>query len=191
MHAGFVESFFLIFAGAAVLAAAALYTRQPLLVAYIALGGIAGPNGLGWVNDASMVRRSPRSGSSSCCSSLASTCSRPNCATWSAPTVVTAARQLADLLRGIGRRHARVRLLVDRRHGGRHRVHVLEHHRRLEALADHGPAPSPHRRNRRQPVADPGPHRDSRVDHSVRTRHVGDRCGRQRHRGVRRAAVAR
>ena len=55
MHAGFVESFFLIFAGAAVLAAAALYTRQPLLVAYIAVGGIAGPNGLGWVNDASMV----------------------------------------------------------------------------------------------------------------------------------------
>ncbi len=55
MHAGIVESFFLIFAGAAVLAAAALYTRQPLLVAYIAVGGIAGPHGLGWVNDASMV----------------------------------------------------------------------------------------------------------------------------------------
>ena len=55
MHAGFVESFFLIFAGAAVLAAVALYTRQPVLVAYIAVGGIAGPNGFGWVNDASMV----------------------------------------------------------------------------------------------------------------------------------------
>jgi Kef-type K+ transport system membrane component KefB len=55
MHAGIVESFFLIFAGAAVLAAAALYTRQPLLVAYIAVGGITGPHGLGWVNDASMV----------------------------------------------------------------------------------------------------------------------------------------
>jgi Kef-type K+ transport system membrane component KefB len=55
MHAGIVESFFLIFVGAAVLAAAALYTRQPLLVAYIAVGGIAGPHGLGWVNDASMV----------------------------------------------------------------------------------------------------------------------------------------
>ncbi|MGH2549777.1 MAG: cation:proton antiporter, partial [Thermomicrobiales bacterium] len=55
MHVGIVESFFLIFAGAAVLAAAALYTRQPLLVAYIAVGGIAGPHGLGWVNDASMV----------------------------------------------------------------------------------------------------------------------------------------
>lgn len=55
MHAGIIESFFLIFVGAAVFAAAALYTRQPLLVAYIAVGGVAGPHGLGWVNDASMV----------------------------------------------------------------------------------------------------------------------------------------
>ncbi len=55
MHVGIVESFFLIFVGAAVLAAVALYTRQPLLVAYIVVGGIAGPHGLGWVNDASMV----------------------------------------------------------------------------------------------------------------------------------------
>ena len=55
MHAGIVESFFLIFAGAAVLAAVALYTRQPLLVAYIAVGGIAGPHGLGWISDSSMV----------------------------------------------------------------------------------------------------------------------------------------
>jgi Kef-type K+ transport system membrane component KefB len=55
MHVGIVESFFLIFAGAAVLAAAALYTRQPLLVAYIAVGGIAGPHGLGWISDSSMV----------------------------------------------------------------------------------------------------------------------------------------
>ncbi|HEY6599953.1 MAG TPA: cation:proton antiporter, partial [Pseudomonadales bacterium] len=55
MHAGIVESFFLIFAGAAVLAAAALYTRQPLLIAYIAVGGIAGPHGLAWVDDSKMV----------------------------------------------------------------------------------------------------------------------------------------
>lgn len=55
MHAGIVESFFLIFAGAAVLAALALYTRQPLLVAYIAVGGIAGPHGLGWINDSALV----------------------------------------------------------------------------------------------------------------------------------------
>ena len=55
MHAGIVESFFLIFAGAAVFAAAALYTRQPLLVAYIVVGGIAGPHGFGWISDSSMV----------------------------------------------------------------------------------------------------------------------------------------
>jgi Kef-type K+ transport system membrane component KefB len=55
MHTGIVESFFLIFAGAAVLAALALYTRQPLLVAYIAVGGIAGPHGFGWVSDSAMV----------------------------------------------------------------------------------------------------------------------------------------
>jgi Kef-type K+ transport system membrane component KefB len=55
MHAGIVESFFLIFAGAAVLAAAALYTRQPLLIAYIAVGGIAGPHGFAWVDDSKMV----------------------------------------------------------------------------------------------------------------------------------------
>ncbi|MEE4383086.1 MAG: cation:proton antiporter [Pseudomonadales bacterium] len=46
-----VTSFFLIFAGAAVLATAALYTRQPLIVAYVAVGAILGPSGLGWVGD--------------------------------------------------------------------------------------------------------------------------------------------
>ncbi|GAA6146207.1 cation:proton antiporter [Thalassolituus maritimus] len=44
-----VFSFFLIFAGALVLATVALYTRQPVLVAYIVLGGIAGPYGMGWI----------------------------------------------------------------------------------------------------------------------------------------------
>ena len=44
-----VFSFFLIFAGAMVLATVALYTRQPVLIAYIALGAIAGPFGMGWV----------------------------------------------------------------------------------------------------------------------------------------------
>ena len=55
MHPGFVESFFLIFAGAAVLAAVALYTRQPLLVAYIAVGGLVGPHGLEWIDDSKAV----------------------------------------------------------------------------------------------------------------------------------------
>lgn len=37
-------TFFLIFSGAAVLASIALYTRQPLLIAYIALGALLGQN---------------------------------------------------------------------------------------------------------------------------------------------------
>lgn len=44
-------SFFLIFTGAAILASVALYTRQPLLIAYIALGALIGPYGLEWVTD--------------------------------------------------------------------------------------------------------------------------------------------
>jgi Kef-type K+ transport system membrane component KefB len=55
MHPGIVESFFLIFAGAAVLAAVALYSRQPVLVAYIAVGGVVGPHGLGWINDSKVL----------------------------------------------------------------------------------------------------------------------------------------
>ncbi len=39
------DTFFLIFCGAAVIASIALYTRQPLLVAYIALGILLGPFG--------------------------------------------------------------------------------------------------------------------------------------------------
>ncbi|PCK03490.1 MAG: sodium:proton antiporter [Alteromonadaceae bacterium] len=40
------DSFFLIFCGAAAVATLALYTRQPLLVAYIAVGVLLGPFGL-------------------------------------------------------------------------------------------------------------------------------------------------
>ncbi len=48
---------FLIFTGAAVLATAALFLRQSLLVAYIALGLLIGPSGLGWVEDSENIRR--------------------------------------------------------------------------------------------------------------------------------------
>nr|MDT0253483.1 cation:proton antiporter [Endozoicomonas sp.] len=48
-------SFFLIFTGAAVLATGALFTRQPLLVAYIALGAILGPFGLELVHDTNLL----------------------------------------------------------------------------------------------------------------------------------------
>lgn len=50
-----LESFFLIFAGAAVLATLALYGRQPLLLAYIAIGCVLGPHGLALVNDANLL----------------------------------------------------------------------------------------------------------------------------------------
>ncbi len=52
---GIIHSFFLIFTGAAVLASAALYTRQPLLVAYIALGALIGPHGLALVSDPDLL----------------------------------------------------------------------------------------------------------------------------------------
>ena len=44
-------AFFLIFSGAAVLASVALYTRQPLIIAYIALGALIGPYGFSLVTD--------------------------------------------------------------------------------------------------------------------------------------------
>ncbi|MEM1436438.1 MAG: cation:proton antiporter [Pseudomonadota bacterium] len=56
MHdAAIIQSFFLIFSGAAILAAAALYTRQPFLIAYIVLGLLLGPYGLGWVGDTALL----------------------------------------------------------------------------------------------------------------------------------------
>ncbi|MYF27348.1 MAG: cation:proton antiporter [Gammaproteobacteria bacterium] len=51
MHVGIIESFFIIFTGAAALAAVALYTRQPLIVAYIAIGCLVGPHGIALVSD--------------------------------------------------------------------------------------------------------------------------------------------
>lgn len=44
-------AFFLIFSGAAVLASVALYTRQPLIIAYVALGALIGPYGFSLVTD--------------------------------------------------------------------------------------------------------------------------------------------
>lgn len=50
-----LQSFFLIFSGATVIATIALYTRQPVLVAYIALGALAGPFGLSLVTDTALL----------------------------------------------------------------------------------------------------------------------------------------
>ena len=55
MQVGVIESFFLIFAGAAVLATVALFTRQPLLVAYMGIGVLLGPHGLAWIPNAEFV----------------------------------------------------------------------------------------------------------------------------------------
>lgn len=55
LSTGIVESFFLIFTSAAALATLALYTRQPLLIAYIATGCILGPYGLKLVADPNLL----------------------------------------------------------------------------------------------------------------------------------------
>ena len=52
-----IFSIFLIFTGAAILAGIALFARQSLLVAYIVLGGLLGPWGLGLVDDASIIQQ--------------------------------------------------------------------------------------------------------------------------------------
>ena len=53
-----IFSFFLIFSGAAVLASIALYTRQPLIIAYILLGTMIGPYGLELVSDIELLEES-------------------------------------------------------------------------------------------------------------------------------------
>jgi Kef-type K+ transport system membrane component KefB len=52
----FVFSVFLIFSGAAVLATAALYARQSVLVAYIVLGMLIGPSGLSLIEDVELLQ---------------------------------------------------------------------------------------------------------------------------------------
>ena len=48
-------SFFVIFSGAAILATFSLYTHQPIIVAYVLLGLIAGPSGFQWVSDPDLL----------------------------------------------------------------------------------------------------------------------------------------
>lgn len=55
METSVFQSFFLIFTGAAIIASLAIYGRQPLLVAYILLGALLGPYGLGWVQDVKLL----------------------------------------------------------------------------------------------------------------------------------------
>lgn len=46
-----LNSFLIIFSGAAVIATAALFTRQPMLIAYILLGLVVGPHGVSLIQD--------------------------------------------------------------------------------------------------------------------------------------------
>ena len=50
-----LHTFIIIFCGAAITASLALYTRQPLLVAYIAVGVLLGPFGTGVIPDVSFI----------------------------------------------------------------------------------------------------------------------------------------
>jgi Kef-type K+ transport system membrane component KefB len=62
MEASLFQSFFLIFTGAAVIASIALYTRQPLLVAYIVLGALLGPYGLKLMTNVDLIAEISRIG---------------------------------------------------------------------------------------------------------------------------------
>ncbi|MFT6791880.1 MAG: Kef-type K+ transport system membrane component KefB [Cellvibrionaceae bacterium] len=62
MEASLLQSFFLIFTGAAVIATLALYTKQPLLVAYIVLGALIGPHGLQLLTNVNLIAEISRIG---------------------------------------------------------------------------------------------------------------------------------
>jgi Kef-type K+ transport system membrane component KefB len=55
MDSHLFQSFFLIFSGAAIIATIALYTRQPLLVAYIILGALLGPYGFKLMTNVELI----------------------------------------------------------------------------------------------------------------------------------------
>lgn len=55
MDVSITFSFFLIFSGAALFASLALFTRQPLIIAYIALGAFLGPYGFSLVTDTKLL----------------------------------------------------------------------------------------------------------------------------------------
>lgn len=51
-----ISSFVMIFSGAAVLATLALFTRQPLILAYIIIGVVLGPHGTGHISDPGLIQ---------------------------------------------------------------------------------------------------------------------------------------
>lgn len=57
MHQSIIHVIFLIFTGTAILSTIALFTRQSLLVAYMALGALLGPWGLKLVKDSVLIKQ--------------------------------------------------------------------------------------------------------------------------------------
>ena len=57
-----ILQFVLIYAGAALFATIFLYLKQPIIVAYIVLGMVVGPKGLGLINDADQIQQLARIG---------------------------------------------------------------------------------------------------------------------------------
>ena len=57
MIGNIILQFALIFAGAALFATLFLYLKQPIILAYIVLGIVVGPKGLGLINDAEQIER--------------------------------------------------------------------------------------------------------------------------------------
>lgn len=62
MENSLFQSFFLIFSGAAIIATLALYTKQPLLVAYIVLGALFGPYGFKLMTNVDLISEISRIG---------------------------------------------------------------------------------------------------------------------------------
>ena len=62
MHDHIILQFVLIFAGAALFATLFLYLKQPIIIAYIVLGIVVGPKGLGLINDAEQIEQLARIG---------------------------------------------------------------------------------------------------------------------------------
>ena len=50
-----IDSFILIFVGAAILASLAMFIRQPLIIVYVFLGIALGPGALGWISETALV----------------------------------------------------------------------------------------------------------------------------------------
>ena len=160
-------SFFLIFSGAALFASIALYTRQPLIIAYIALGACIGPYGLSLVTDLNLLSDIGHVGIIFLLFLLGLDM-QPQAlwATLRKSTVVALLSSAVFLGTGftVASCLAFPTWMPDRRR--RHDV-FLDNHRH-QAAAHHRSAPSPYRRTDDRPAAAPGPAGDHCIDDPVK-----------------------